>query len=896
MTTRNLKSFLKPRSVLVVGASDKPDTIGGIAARNLLNGHFKGEVQLVNRRQPEIQGRKTLKDVRDLEQAAELAVVATPCETVPAILDALGQRGTRAAVVLTTDLAKEPGRAVALRKSMLAAAQPHLLRIIGPDSLGVISTPVGLNASFAPVYPTAGRLAFVAQSGANLTAVTDWAMARGIGFSHLISLGEMCDVDSGDWLDQLATDPRTDAILLYLKDVTQARKFMSAARGAARLKPVIVFKGGRYNLERDESGTVRAREDAVFDAAFRRAGMLRVNSFEAFFDAVSTLANPPRFKGDRLAVLTNGYNMGLVAVDALYDKGGRLCHLSENTRQRLNEVLPQEWWGSNPIDLLSRATPEHYARAMEVLLQAPEVDALAVLHCPTALSSTMETAEAVIKAARGHHNVLVNWLGGDLVREARERFVAAGIPAYGTPDQAMNAFEHIVEYRRNQRQLMETPPSVPDYKLDTETANAVLAAALDANRVWLDERDAKSVLSAYGINAVETVTANDPDDVYEVTRMLSGPVSLKINTDDIRNKASVGGLALDLDTPEVARNAAESMLRRVGRLRPDARLAGFNVRPMIRQPATHELTAGILTDPVFGPVVFFGHGGAAEDALQDKAVALPPLNMNLAYELMSRTRVYRLLTGAGGMPAADLDAIAFVLIQLGQLAADWASIQELRINPLLASPQRVVALDAEMRIARPQTPADKRLAIRPYPKEVETEFDMPGRADSALLRPIRPEDEPAIKEMFERLDPQERYFRFFASFAELTHPMAARLTQIDYDREMAWVVTERRPAGQAQIFAVGRLIAEPDNERAEYALLVHHEYAGMGIGTRLMRILLAYAKERGISEVYGEILAENRAMLRICDNLGFTHRYSPEDMGVVHVSYAVPLEKPAQTS
>lgn len=887
MTTRNLKSFLRPKSVVVVGASDKLHTVGGIAAANILDSAFAGDVQLVNRRQPKIRGRATVADVAHLDSAAELAVIATPCDTVPGILDALGGRGTKAAIVLTTDLSEGPGHALALRKSMLAAARPHLLRIIGPDSLGIISTPVGLNASFAPVYPTAGRLAFVAQSGANLTAVTDWAMARGIGFSHLISLGEMCDVDSGDWLDHLATDPHTDAILLYLKDVTQARKFMSAARGAARLKPVIVFKGGRFNLERDEAGTLQAREEAVFDAAFRRAGMLRVNSFEAFFDAVSTLANVPRFKGDRLALLTNGYNMGLIAVDALYEKGGRLAQLSEQTRQKLSAALPGEWWGNNPIDLLSRAGPDQYGKAMEVLLAADEVDALAVLHCPTALTSSMATAEAVIHAAKGHHNVIVNWLGGGLVREARERFVGAGIPAYGTPDQAMNAFEHIVEYRRNQRQLMETPPSIPEYQADRKKVAAILRRGIEENRSWLEESAAKEILGAYGVDVVETVTATDPEAVFQVAQSLACPVSVKIRTDDISNKGSVGGVALDLDTPEAARDAAQAMLRRVQRLRPQARLCGFNIRPMVRKPATHELTAGIVTDAVFGPVVFFGHGGAAVDVLRDKAIALPPLNMNLARELMSRTRVHGLLNGAGGIPPADLDSIAFVLIQLSQLAADCPEVQELRINPLLASPQSVVALDAELRIAPPSGRADERLAIRPYPKELESEFDLPG-GRSALLRPIRPEDEPAIKETFERLDPQERYFRFFASFAELTHPMAARLTQIDYDREMAWVVAERQPAGLAPIYAVGRLIAEPDNERAEFALLVHHEYAGMGIGTRLMRLLLDYARQRGIGEVYGEILAENRAMLRICDKLGFSHRYSPEDMGVVHVSYPVP--------
>lgn len=886
MTTRNLKSFLRPASVAVVGASDKADTIGGIAARNVLESGFAGDLQFVNRRRPIIRGEPTLADVSELPRAAELAVIATPCDTVPDILRVLGERGTKAAVVLTTDLSEGPGQAVALRSAMLRAARPNLVRIIGPDSLGVLTTPTGLNASFAPVYPPAGRLAFVAQSGANLTAVADWAMQRGIGFSHLISLGEMCDVDSGDWLDYLATDADTDAILVYLKDVTQARKFMSAARGASRLKPVIVFRGGRFSRVSDSGSMTRVPEDAVYDAAFRRAGMLRVNSFEAFFDAVSTLASVPRFRGDRLALLTNGYNMGLVAVDALYSSGGRLAELNDETRRRLDQALPKQWWGDNPVDLLSRAGPEQYAQAMDILLSAEEVDALAVLHCPTALTSTMATAEAVIQAAKGRHNVLVNWLGGQLVGAARERFVAAGIPAYGTPDQAMHAFAHIVEYRRNQRQLMETPPSIPDFHTNPHKARDVVTAVLRGGRRWLDEMETKAVLTAYGIKVVETSSARDAEEVYDVAQRLGTSVAVKINSADVGHKGSVGGVALDLDTPEAARAAARAMAQRLQRVRPDAHLTGFIVQPMVRHAATHELTTGVTTDATFGPVVFFGHGGPAVEVLQDTAVALPPLNMNLARDLMAHTRIHRVLEGAGGLPAADMDAIAFVLIQLSQLASDLAQVDEIRINPLLASPQGAVVLDADMRVFPAEAPADVRLAIRPYPKELERDFDLPnGR--NARLRPIRPEDEPAIQEMFKRLDPQERYFRFFASFSELTHPMGARLTQIDYDREMAWIVGESEPPGQAEIFAVARLIAEPDNERAEFALVVRHEYAGQGMGTRLMRILLDYARERRIGEVYGEILAENRAMLHICEKLGFKHRYAQGEMGVVHVSYRV---------
>lgn len=885
MTTRNLRFFLHPASIAVIGASDKPDSIGGIAARNLLESGFSGDMHLINRRNTTINGQKTLRSVWDLEHAPELAVIATPTKTVPDILRSLGELGTRAAIVLTSDFRDyPPEQRNEMRDAMLRASQPHVMRIIGPDSLGIVSSPASVNASFTPIQPPAGRLAFVAQSGANLTAAADWAIDHGIGFSHLISLGDMCDADSGDWLDYLATDPDTDAILLYLRNVTQARKFMSAARSASRMKPVIVFRGGRFPPDAsDIQDGIQLQPDAVYDAAFRRAGMLRVTSFEAFFEAVNTLARVSRFRGERLAILTNGYNVGLIARDALLERDGRLAELTDDLRGALDKALPGQWWGRNPLNLRYDADSERYERALSTLLSSRDIDAVVVLYSPTALTSSTDNAEAVIRATKHHRNVLVNWLGGQSVREARARFAAAGIPDYDTPDQAIHAFMQVIEYQRNQRQLMEIPASIPEFHTDIDRAHRVIAMALSEDREWLDESETKSILAAYGIGVVETHRAADADAVHRIAQSIDAPVAVKIDSPDVGHKGEVAGVTLNLDTADAARNAARAMAQRLHRINPEARLEGFIVQPMMRQQGLHELLAGIAWDEVFGPVVYFGHGGAGVKARDDMGVALPPLNMSLARDLMAHTRIHRILEGTGDLPAADLDAIAFVLIQLGQLASDLAEVQELRINPLLASPEGAVALDAGMRVKPASSPAQARLAIRPYPQELEQDFEV-ANGETLRLRPILPEDEPALVRAFQRLSTQERYYRFFSSLPELPHSMAARLSQIDYDREMAWALTEDAPPGHAEILAVARLIAEPDYERAEYALAVGSPQAGQGIGTRLMQILLDYARSRGIQEVYGEVLSENRSMLHICEKLGFTRRRDPADMSVMHVS------------
>lgn len=891
MTTRNLQFMFKPAAVALIGASQKPASVGAVLSRNLFSAGFDGDIFPVNPKYDTIQGVRTFPDIAALPYAPDLAVVATPPDTVPEIIRKLGEKGTRAAVVITAGFAEGQNRhGQALQTALLQAARPHLLRVVGPNCLGVMVPGTGLNASFGHVAPLPGRLAFVAQSGAVLTSVLDWATARRIGFSNFVSLGDMADVDFGDMLDYLTNDTRTRAILLYVEAIRDTRKFMSAARAAARVKPVVVVKAGRFRegarAAASHTGAL-AGSDAVYDAAFRRAGMLRVKDMQALFDVVGTLAMTRPFRGDRLAILTNGGGVGVLATDALIERGGRLATLCGETLARLDGVLPPTWSRANPVDIIGDASGSRYADALAALQDDPAVDAVLVLHCPTAVASGIEAAQAVIatftqnEAKAGRCGLLTSWLGEAAAEGARHAFTENRIPTYRTPEEAVRAFMQMVRYRRSQEMLMETPPNVPaDFKPDTQAAGAVLKAALAEGREWLSEAEAKAVLAAYRIPVVLTRLAATPEAAAELAGGFDGPVALKILSPDISHKTDVGGVALDLETPEAVRAAAVAMLQLVHNARPEARIQGFTVQPMAARHNAHELIVGMTEDPQFGPVMLFGHGGTAVEVIADKALALPPLNLNLAREMMGRTRIIRLLEGYRGMPPADLEAIALTLVKVSQLACDMVEVAELDINPLLAGPRGVMALDARIRVRPSGRPAAERLAIRPYPKELEETVTLPD-GQRLLLRPIRPEDEPAVHDLFRRLSPEEIRFRFLHTMKVLSHDLAARLTQIDYDRQMALVLAEGGSQEAPTLCGGVRISADPDNTAAEFAILLRGDMTGMGLGPMLMRKIIDYARSRGIGEIYGEVLAENRTMRRLCEAFGFSFKAVPDDPGVM---------------
>jgi acetyltransferase len=875
MSVRNLDALFAPRSVAVVGVSGRVGNLGAIVLRNLRQAGFEGPIWAVNRHKGEIAGMALWPDVASLPGVPDLAVICTPAATVPQLVEALGRKGTRAAIVLSAGLKQPmPEGDGTIEQAMLDAAKPHLLRILGPNCIGALVPAIGLNASFAPGTAAPGQLAFVTQSGALATAMLDWANSRGIGFSHFVSLGDSADVDFGDVLDYLGSDAGTRAILMYMESAKHARKFMSAARAAARNKPVIVVKAGRApagaRAAASHTGAL-AGSDAVFDAAVRRAGMLRVHTLEGLFDAARTLAHPHPWQGERLAVLTNGGGAGVLAADALALGGGQPAALSEATLQKLDAVLPASWSRGNPVDIIGDAPVERYVQAMQLLLAAPEVDGVLFMHAPTAIVPAQDIAAACLPLIRDAGKpVLTCWLGGATVEPARKAFAAAGLSWYATPESAVDGWLQLVHFHRNQAALLQLPDAQPlEVRPDRAAAEAILHQGLRQGREWLDEADAKAVLEAYGIPTVATRKARDAEEAVSAANDIGYPVVLKVLSQQIVHKSDVGGVALNLGSAEEVRMAAIRMRLQVARSSPHAHVEGFTVQGMVRRPRGHELILGIASDEVFGPVVLFGAGGTAVEIRKDRAVGLPPMNAALAEELIAGTQVGSLLAGYRGQPGVKQAALIDAMLRVSQIAADLAAVAELDINPLLADSDGVLALDARIRLRQPAAGESSRLALRPYPAELEEALHLGGKR--LLVRPIRPEDGARLSRFYAAATPADMRLRFFLSRREVPLSELARYCQIDYEREMAFVALD----GDDMVAEV-RAVCDPDNLQAEFAILVASGWQHRGLGRLLLRKMVAYLRTRGTAEVIGQCLEENKAMASLARATGFGVSPSPE--------------------
>jgi acetyltransferase len=874
MTTRNLDALFQPRAIALVGASNRPGSVGQVLARNLLESGFEGPVMPVNPHETAVRSALAYRSVADLPTIPDLAVICTPAPAVPGLIAELGARGCRAAVVITAGFEGSQGEGAELRQAALQAARPHLLRIVGPNCLGFISPGRGINASFAHLTPAKGRLALVTQSGAIAAAALDWAYPKGIGFSHVISVGDAADVDVGDLLDYLALDPQTDAVLLYVESVADARKFMSAGRICARAKPVVVIKAGRSaagaKAAFSHTGAL-AGADAVYDAAFRRAGMLRVAELRELFGAVSMLSAGLSVAGDRLAILTNGGGAGVLAVDALEARGGRLAELSPATVEAIGRAASPNWSHRNPADILGDAKPAAYAAALQALLADPAADAVLVMNCPVAVADSTEAARAVAEVAQGRPDgeaILTCWLGDFAAADGRRVLAAAGLPTHETPDEAVGGFMQLVEHRRNQELLLQTPTATADYP-DRPAARAIIARALADGRAALTDPEARAVLAAYGVPAVASVEAATPQAAAQASAAIGGAVALKILSPDISHKTDVGGVALGLASPEAVRAEAAAMVARVAAARPQARIDGFIVEGMVARPRAHELIVGLTRDATFGPVVLFGHGGTAAEVLADRSVGLPPLDDVLARDMIGRTRVSRLLAGYRDRPPADLAGVAGVLIALGQLAADLPEVAELDINPLLADEAGVLALDARISV-RAVDPATPRMAILPYPEHLTRTVAIDG--ETLTVRPVRPQDAPRLIETVQLCSPEDVRLRFCGGMQHLPLDQAAQLTQIDYDRQMALVAED----AAGQILGVARVLFDPEVETAEFALLVRSDRQKHGLGGLLLQAILDYAASRGVRRVWGDVARDNARMLELARMLGF-HRQDGED-------------------
>lgn len=882
MSIRNLDRMFAPRTVAVIGASSRAKAIGHLALANMRAGGFAGALWPVNPHEASVDGLTAYRDIAALPGAPDLAVIATPPATIPDIVAQLARRGTAGAVVITAGFG-EGGSAEGQRRrqAMLEAARPALLRIIGPNCLGMLSPAAGVNASFSHVQAARGPIACFTQSGAVAVALLDWAAARGIGFRYLVSLGDMADVDFGDMLDFVAADPGTKAVLLYVESITSARKFLSAARAAARTKPVIVVKSGRHPAAAAAASShtgALAGADAVYDAAFRRAGLLRVAGLEQLFAAAETLARAGPIRGERLAILTNGGGFGVLATDALLDVGGTLAAISPERIAALDAVLPATWSRANPIDIIGDADGARYAAALGVLLADPGIDAVLALNCPTAVASSTEAAAGVVRAwaARPAHApaLLGCWLGARAEAEtARASLSHAGIPSFDTIAGAIDAYAQLAEFSRNQRQLLRVPGQHPRGTApDRALVARLLRAARDSGREWLDHADALAVLAAYGVTVVANRIAATAEEAGAAAAAIGGPVALKIRSPDIVHKSDIGGVALNLTGVAATQRAAAEMLARVRGARPDARLDGFVVEQMIDRPDAHELIAGISVDPTFGPVVLFGQGGVAVEAIGDTALALPPLDDDLAGALIGRTRISRLLRGYRGRPAVEMAAVRAVLMAVAALALEHREIAELDINPFLADADGVIAVDARIRLTDPALAVPA--AIVPYPHELEQSLHLRDGID-ATLRPIRPDDADGLNRLHANLAPGDIRARYHGFMRELDPTLLSRLAQIDYDREMALIAFT---AGDDVPLGVVRIHADPDKVRAEFAILVRSDWHGRGLGTAMLTAIIAHARAEGIAHIDGSILRDNAPMLNLAHELGFvvTGRESDE--------------------
>ena len=887
MSTYRLDRLFSPRSVAVVGASPRATSPGHAVLRNLRSGGFAGTIGLVNPHYETIDGVRAVKSYREFAETPDLAVIAVPPPAVPSIVAEAGAKGTPDAIIITAGLGHGPG---SLAEQSEQAARANGIRLVGPNCLGVLLPRAKLNASFAASMPNGGDLALISQSGAIAAGLVEWAATHDVGFSAVVSIGDSIDVDFGDLLDYFAMDRGTRAILLYIESIRDARKFMSAARAAARAKPVLVVKAGR-NAQGAKAALTHtgalAGSDAVYDAAFRRAGLLRVLDLDELFAAAETLGHLSRLSGKRLAILTNGGGVGVLAVDRLADFGGELAAISPAIMKKLDASLPPIWSHANPVDIAGDADEARYAAALEQLLADQSNDAVLVMNVPTALASPLDAAKRVIAVTQEHRKdrvppkpVFAVWVGSEGKAEAA--FDAAGIPSYATEADAVGGFMHLVRYHESREFLMATPPDLPqDFAPDVAAVRAVIDGVLSEQRAWLDPIEITRVLSAYGIAITPATLARDAEEAVAVAKpyLAEGtPVVLKIQSPDIVHKSEVGGVRLNLGNERAVREAAADILRRAREAKPQARIGGVAVFPMIVRPKARELIVGIADDPTFGPVIVFGQGGTAVEVINDKALALPPLDLALARGLVTRTRISRLLKAYRNVPAADERAIELLLVKLAQLAADFPEIREVDLNPVLADETGVIAVDARVSIAPVERPlhapsGHPRFAIRPYPKEWERHLKL-GDGTAVLVRPVRPEDESLFQTFFAGVTQEDLRLRFFAPLKEFSHPFIARLTQIDYARAMAFIAI-----GEASGEMLGgvRLHANSDYDKGEYAILVRSDLKGHGLGWLLMQLLIEYARAEGIRTIEGQVLSENITMLNMCRELGFEISHDPDD-------------------
>ena len=873
MSIRNLDRAFAPQRVAVVGAGPARESVGGLVLANLTAGEFGGIAHPVNPRHEAVHGIECYASIGDLPAPPDLAIVATPAPTVPAIVRECGEAGAAAVMVLSAGFREAGGEGARLESELAgAAASFDGLRIIGPNCLGFVVPRLGLNASFARGQPAAGHVALVSQSGALMTSMLDWAATQGIGFSTAVSAGNMLDVDFGDLIDHLAEDRYTRALILYVESISDPRKFLSAARAFSRSKPIVAYKAGRF--ERSAAAAVShtgalAGADDVYDAAFRRAGIVRVAGIDEIFDAAELLAGHRSPHGPRLAIVTNAGGPGVMAADALLERGGVLAELGAETVASIDGSMPPGWSRANPVDVLGDAGPDRYAAAIDALLADRDVDALLAVLTPQAMTDPDAVADGLLaQVADARKPVLAAWMGGAAVRAGAERLEAGGIPAYPTPERAVGAFMQLVSHARRQQVLHETPRAIPvTFDFKREQVHGLLAEMLMDEPGVLTDTRSKALLAAYGIPTTQAVVARNADAAAEAATTVGFPAVMKVRSPDVTHKTDVGGVVTGIQTRGEALAAFDGIAASLRDRAPDARFQGVAVEPMVVGPG-YELILGARKDPTFGAVLMLGAGGVAAELLGDRALELPPLNERLAWRMIEQLRIAPLLRGYRGRPGADIDALLEALIRFSYLIADYPEIAEIDVNPLLARPDGVIALDARIVLEPEGVEASRysHLAIRPYPDELTSRAEL-SEGTPVTLRPIKPEDEALWQEMLEASS-QESIRSRFRSLVKTSHQLATRYCYIDYDREMA-IVAELEQDGRPRIAGVGRLVAEADRRAAEFAVLVADPWQGRGLSLLLLDRCVEIARQWGLERVWAETQPENKRMLAALRSRGF---------------------------
>lgn len=888
MAENQLKKMFMPSSIAVFGANENTSSVGGIVLHNVLQSGFKGDVYPINPKHEEVLGRRCYPSLEALNKPVDLAVIATPAPTIPNIMDSAGRHGVPAAVVLSAGFSETGQEGKKLEQAVVENARRYGIRFIGPNCLGIMRPDFGLNTTFNRGSAEPGNLALISQSGAICTAILDWAKGQNIGFSTVISMGVSADIDFGEILDFLIEDPQTHSILLYIEGIKNARTFMSGLRAAARIKPVIAVKAGRHQAGSkaalSHTGALVGADD-VFDAALRRAGVVRGMHIGDLFAAATALTGPSRAKGDRLAIITNGGGPGAMASDRASDMNIPLAEFSPATLAKLNERMPRMWSRGNPADIIGDATPSRYEEAVTLCLADKNVDGALVILTPQAMTDPTSVADNVINAAsRSNKPIVTCWMGDEQVREARARFVAAGIPTFRLPETAIQGFGYLASFYHNQKLLLQTPgPQSQKKTSDVAGARMIIENALAERRKILTEVESKAILAAFNIPVARATVARSASEALVQAESIGFPVAMKIYSKEITHKSDIGGVRLGLSNASAVQLAYHELITGVQKKMPEAGIEGVVVEAMHSPAHGRELLIGIADDPIFGPIITFGSGGTAVEYLGDRAVSLPPLNSLLARDLIQRTRASNMLQPFRNLPTANIKAVEQVLLQISEMACELPWIKEMDINPLVVDEVGAVAVDARI-VVHHYSSTQRRyshMAIHPYPTNWTMRRQLPQGVE-LTIRPIRPEDAEIEQAFVQKLSEESKYFRFMYALSELTPEMLVRFTQIDYDREMAFIAIVEKDHNEVEI-GVCRYTIEADSRTCEFAIVVADEWRQQGIAHKLMEQLIEYARYKGLETMRGDVLSGNREMITLAKSLGFAAHPDIEDSSITTV-------------